>query len=66
MKINTDGPRLPINRLKRPLKQRPPSLPSDNDINAEENSLLSENFEREFVQQGAKKFKEWLKKFELK
>jgi len=65
MKIDTSKPRLPINRLKRPVKQKS-SLPSDNEINEKETSVFSENFERDFLKKGAEKFKEWLGKRELK
>jgi len=65
MKIDTSKPRLPINRLKRPVKPKS-SLPSDNEINEEEISVFSEGFERDFLKKGAEKFKEWLGKCELK
>lgn len=65
MKIDTSKPRLPINRLKRPVKQKS-SLPTGNEINEEERSAFSENFERDFLKKGAEEFKEWLGKRELK
>lgn len=65
MKIDTSKPRLPINRLKRPVKQKS-SLQSDNEINGEEISVFSGDFEREFLKKGAKKFNQWLGKCELK
>lgn len=65
MKIDTSKPRLPINRLKRPVKQKS-LLPTDDKINEEERSAFSENFERDFLKKGAEKFREWLGKCQLK
>ena len=65
MKIDTSKPRLPINRLKRPVKQKS-SFPTDDEINEEDISVSSENFERDFLKKGAEKFREWLGKCELK
>jgi hypothetical protein len=66
MKIDTSGPRLPINRLKRPLKQHTLLPENDNQIDPEDNSNFSETFERSVLQDGAKKFEEWLEKLEIK
>ena len=66
MKIDTSSPRLPINRLKRPLIQKSLSLPNDNEISEREMSVFSEDFERDILQKGAEKFKEWLDRRELK
>ncbi len=65
MKIDTTKPRLPIDRLKRPVKQKS-LLPVGNENNEQERSAFSENFERDFLKKGAEEFKEWLVKCELK
>ncbi len=75
MKINTtndgDNSRLPINRLKRPLKQRlqpaeEANRSSEKQTRSEEKSPSADAFEREILKDGAERFKEWLKKFEIK
>ena len=66
MKIDTSNPRLPINRLKRPLKQNLPLSENENPIEQEENSNFSETFERLLLKDGAERFEKWLEKLDLK
>lgn len=73
MKIDTaSSPRLPVDRLKRPLiKPVPRPLAAaekefENDVEAAEKSVFSESFERELLQNGAKQFEKWLEKIEIK
>ncbi len=66
MKIDTSQSRLPLNRLKHPLKQKsmPPS--SEKQIDERKESGFYEAFERELVRDGAKQFKNWVEKIEIK
>jgi hypothetical protein len=66
MKIDTSSPRLPINRLKRPLKQKSLLPENDDQIDTEDNSNFSETFERLILDDGAKKFEQWLENLEIK
>ena len=66
MKIDTSSPRLPINRLKRPLKQQTSLPENENSTEREENSKFSETFERLILQDGAKRFEKWIEKLEIK
>ncbi len=62
MKIDTSSPRIPLDRLKHPVKQ-PQSTKGEAGVNAKADS---DTFERELTQSDARKFKEWLEKFEIK
>lgn len=53
MKIDTSSPRLPINRLKHPLKQKAPLPENENQIYPEEKAIFLETFERLIIQDGA-------------
>ena len=66
MRIDTNSPRLPINRLKRLLKQKSPVSENENPIDLEEESNFSETFERLVIQEGAKRFEKWIAKLEIK
>jgi hypothetical protein len=66
MKIDTSSPRIPLHRLKHPVKENRYSAESEAGIDAKVDSAFSETFERELIQDGARKFKEWLEKFEIK
>lgn len=69
MKIDTGSPRIPLDRLKHPLKQSSPLAGIREGIEAEESSVFSEfseTFEREILQTGAKRFEKWIEKFEIK
>ncbi len=66
MKIDTSSPRLPINRLKRPLKQNAPLSENEKTIDDQENTNFSETFERSVLQDGAKRFEKWIEKLEIK
>jgi hypothetical protein len=66
MKIDTSNPRLPINRLKHPLKQKTSLSENENSTEGEQNSNFSETFERLILQDGAKRFKKWIKQLEIK
>lgn len=65
MKIDTTEPRIPLNRLKHPLRQalfEEKKADENNNIKA----ISSEDFEREIIRKGAKRFEEWLSKIEVK
>lgn len=65
MKIDTSSPRIPLHRLKHPVKENP-YLPNGEAVVSEKTeSGFSETFERELIQEGARKFKKWLEKFEI-
>lgn len=66
MKIDGSSPRIPLNRLKHPLRQKPPRAAGDDENAAPETSAFSENFERDIVRDGAKRFEKWLEKLEIK
>ena len=66
MKIDTSSPRLPTNRLKRPLKQKTSPSENEHPTDTEENSNFAEAFERLILQDGAKRFEKWLEKLEIK
>ncbi len=66
MKIDTGSPRIPLDRLKHPLKQSSPLAGIREGIEAEESSVFSETFERDILQTGAKRFEKWIEKFEIK
>ncbi len=66
MKIDTSSPRIPLHRLKHLVKEKPHLLEGEVGIDVKADSAFSETFERELIQEGAKKFKEWLEKFEIK
>lgn len=63
MKIDTSSPRIPLNRLKHPVKDKQYAAESDAGIDAK---VDSDTFERELTQAGARKFREWLEKLEIK
>lgn len=66
MKIDTSGPRIPLHRLKHPVKEKPCLSEGEAGINKKTDSAFSDAFERELTQDGARKFKKWLEKFEIK
>lgn len=66
MKIDTGSPRIPLDRLKHPLKRKSSLADNGDDIEAKENSVFSETFEREIIQTGAKRFEKWIEKFDIK
>jgi hypothetical protein len=66
MKIDTTSPRIPLHRLKHPLREHTRLPEREADVDAKADSAFSEAFERELMQAGARKFKEWLEKFEIK
>lgn len=66
MKIDKSSPRIPLHRLKHPVKEKPYLPEDETDIVGKFNSAFSETFERELTREGARKFKEWLEKFETK
>jgi hypothetical protein len=61
MKIDTSSPSIPLHRLKHPVKENPHSATGEAGVDAK-----SDAFERELTQEGARKFKEWLEKLEIK
>ncbi len=63
MKIDTSSPRIPLHRLKHPVKENRYSAESEAGIDAKADS---DTFERELTREGARKFKEWLEKLEIK
>jgi len=63
MKIDTSSPRIPLHRLKHPVKEKPNSATGEAGVDAKADS---DAFERELMQEGARKFKEWLEKLEIK
>jgi hypothetical protein len=65
MKIDTSNPRIPLHRLKHPVKEKLHPLEVEAGIEKTEESAFSETFERELLQKGAKKFKEQLEKFKI-
>ncbi len=66
MKIDTSSSlRLPVGRLKHPVKQKTSILPSDVEVDEQKMSVFSEDFERGIVRSGAQRFKAWLEKCEL-
>jgi hypothetical protein len=58
MKIDTSSPRIPLHRLKHPVKEKPYLPEGEAGIDAKADSAFSETFERELIQEGARKFKE--------
>ncbi len=62
MKIDTSSPRIPLHRLKHPVKE-PHLAKGKVGVDAK---VDSDAFERELTQEGARKFKEWLEKLEVK
>jgi hypothetical protein len=66
MKIDTSSPRIPLHRLKHPVKESLHPSKGKANVVVKEESSISEEFERALLQKGAKKFNEWLKKFEIK
>jgi hypothetical protein len=66
MKIDTSSPRIPLHRLKHSVKEKRHLPEPEAGIDAKVDSAFSETFERELIQDGARKFKEWLEKFEIK
>ncbi len=66
MKIDTNSPRIPLHRLKHPIKEKSYLPRGEADTDGKEESPISEAFERELLQKGARKFKAWLEKFEAK
>lgn len=66
MKIDTSSPRIPLHRLKHPVKEKPCLSEGEADTDAKVDSAFSDTFERELIQKGARKFKAWLEKFEIK
>lgn len=59
MKIDTTDPRIPLNRLKHPLRQAL-SEEKKEDESIDIKAISSEDFEREVIRDGAKRFEEWL------
>lgn len=73
MKINTTEPRIPLHRLKHPVvpKSTPPAAAVDenergDEIEKMDNAESSDAFEREIIENGAKKFREWLDRLDIK
>lgn len=66
MKIDTSSPRIPLHRLKHPVRENLRLPKREAGVKKKEESSFSETFEREFLEKGAKKFNEWLDKFEIK
>ena len=66
MKIDSSTLRLPINRLKRPLKQKTSLSENEHPNGTEENANFAEEFERLILQDGARRFEKWLKKLDIK
>lgn len=63
MKIDAKEPRIPLHRLKYPLRQ-PVRENQIERVDAKSMSLV--DFEREIVRDGAKRFEEWLSEMEVK
>ncbi len=66
MKIDTSSLRIPLHRLKHPVKEKLHSTKDGAGTEEKEDSAFSEIFERELLVKGVKKFKEWLEKLEIK
>ena len=66
MKIDTSSPRIPLHLLKHPVKEKLHLPQGEADVDAEVGTQFSETFERKLLEKGAKKFKAWLEKFDIK
>ena len=66
MKINDGAQRLPINRLKHPLREKSPPRGEPDNARIEPETAFAETFERRLIQDGAKRFQEWLAGLEVK
>ena len=62
MKIDTTKPRIPLDRLKHPVKPTLalPTATTEDKIEKTDQSEFSDAFERAIIKRGAIKFKEWL------
>ncbi len=72
MKIDTTEPRIPLHRLKHPVmpKSTPLAAVDENEtgdkIEKMDNVEFSDAFERAIIENGAKKFREWLDRMGIK
>lgn len=66
MKIDGTNIRIPLHRLKHPLKQKPLQTENANPTEVEREAILSDDFEREILEKGAERFKRWIGKLEIK
>ncbi len=55
-----------MHRLKHPVKEKLYPLGDEAGTDRKIDSAVSETFERELIQKGARKFKAWLEKVEIK
>ena len=62
MKIDGTNIRIPLHRLKHPLKQKPLQIEITNPIEAERETTFSDDFERELLEKGAERIKRWIEK----
>lgn len=60
MKIDNSAQRLPINRLKHPLREKSPLQSESDNARTKPETVFAETFERRLIQDGAKRFQEWL------
>ncbi len=63
MKVDTSSPRIPLDWLNHLVKEKLHSAKGEVGVDAK---VDSDAFERELTQEGARKFKEWLEKLEIK
>lgn len=66
MKIDTGSPRIPLHRLKHPLREKSPLPEAENSPAASDEPTFSDDFERDILEAGAERFKKWLEKLQIK
>ncbi len=66
MKIDGTNIRIPLHRLKHPLKQKPSQTENATPSETEREITFSDDFERDLLEKGAERFKRWIEKLEIK
>ena len=68
MKIDTTNPRIPLDRLKRPVKPTASQVETaaKDEIKKTDAAEFCDAFERAVIEDGARKFKKWLDELDIK